>query len=102
VSQTLEATPGVMGVRVVGQADDLTELAVILQSRPDSPDAYATIARMRERLSRLSGADALVGGPTAIDADVDEAAKRDRTVVMPLVRGVVRATLGLLLRAAVA
>jgi RND superfamily putative drug exporter len=102
VSQALEATPGVMGVRVVGQADDLTELAVILQSRPDSPDAYATIGRMRERLSRLSGADALVGGPTAIDADVDEAAKRDRTVVMPLVLGVVLAILGLLMRSIVA
>jgi putative drug exporter of the RND superfamily len=102
VAETLESTPGVVGVRAIGQTDGLTELAVILRSRPDGAAAYATIDRLRERLLSLPGADALVGGPTAIDLDVRRAAARDRSVVMPLVLAVVLVILGLLLRAIVA
>jgi RND superfamily putative drug exporter len=92
----------VVGVRAIGQTDDLTEWALILQSRPDSAAAHATIDQLRERLLSLPGADALVGGPTAIDLDVKKAAARDRAVVMPLVLVVVLVILALLLRAIVA
>jgi RND superfamily putative drug exporter len=101
-ARLVEETPGVAGVRAVGQADGLTQLAVILRSPPDSAAGHATIAALRERLSSVPEADALVGGPTAIDVDVAQAAERDRRVVMPLVLAVVLIVLGLLLRALVA
>jgi RND superfamily putative drug exporter len=102
VAETLESTPGVVGVRAIEQTDGLTELAVILESRPDSAAAYATIDQVRERLLSLPGADAVVGGATAINLDIQRAARRDRSVVMPLVLAVVLVILGLLLRAIVA
>jgi RND superfamily putative drug exporter len=102
VAETLKSTPGVVEARAIGQTDSLTEWAVILQSRPDSAAAYATIDRLREGLLSLPGADALVGGPTAIDLDVQKAGGRDRGVVMPLMLAVVLVILGLLLRAIVA
>jgi RND superfamily putative drug exporter len=99
VSEALKGTPGVVGVREIGQTESLTQLAVILDGRPDSPAAYTTIDRLRER---LMGSDALVGGSTAIDLDVEQAARRDRSVVMPLVLAVVVVVLGVLLRAVAA
>ncbi len=99
VSEALKGTPGVVGVREIGQTEGLTQLAVILDGRPDSPAAYTTIDRLRER---LMGSDALVGGSTAIDLDVEQAARRDRSVVMPLVLAVVVVVLGVLLRAVAA
>jgi RND superfamily putative drug exporter len=50
----------------------------------------------------LPDADAVVGGQTATDLDVQKATERDRNVVMPLVLAVVLVILGLLLRAIVA
>jgi putative drug exporter of the RND superfamily len=98
-SEALKETPGVVGVREIGQTDGLTQLGVILSGPPDSPAAYTTIDRLR---ARLMGSDALVGGSTAIDLDVEQAARRDRSVVMPLVLAVVIVVLGVLLRAVAA
>ena len=102
ITETLQGTPGVAEARAIGRSDGLTEWSLILQSPPDSAEAYATIDRLQERLSSVPGADARVGGPTAIDLDVRKAADRDRNLVMPLVLAVVLVILGLLLRAIVA
>ena len=49
----------------------------------------------------IDGADALVGGSTAIELDTEAAVERDERVVMPLILGVVLVVLLVLLRAIV-
>jgi RND superfamily putative drug exporter len=69
---------------------------------PDSQAAGATIDRVREALHALPGADAMVGGGTAINLDVQRAAAHDSGVIIPLTLGVVVLILMGLLRAVVA
>jgi len=73
-----------------------------LTSAPDSQAAYATIDRVRSAVHAIPGADALVGGNTAVNLDVQRAAARDRNVIIPLILAVVFVILALLLRALVA
>jgi RND superfamily putative drug exporter len=73
-----------------------------LSSPPDSQAAYATIDRVRSAVHAVPGADALVGGNTAITLDVERAAAHDRNVIIPFILAVVFVILALLLRALVA
>jgi len=68
----------------------------------DSTAAYDTVDRVRDAVHAVSGADALVGGNTAINLDVQRAAERDRNLIIPIVLLVVFLILMLLLRAVVA
>ena len=69
---------------------------------PDSQAAYATIDRVRSAVHAVPGADAKVGGTTAINLDVARASAHDRNLIIPLILVVVLIILGLLLRAVVA
>ena len=60
-----------------------------LTSPPDSQAAYATIDRARAAVHAVPGADALVGGNTAINLDVQRAAAHDRDLIIPIVLAVV-------------
>ncbi len=102
VLRTASAVPGVATAVPVAQADGRVQVAAVLRYAPDSPQAYDTVRALRTQLHALPGAGALVGGPTATDYDVRQAAVRDRTLVMPIVLVVVLVILGLLLRAVVA
>ncbi len=73
-----------------------------LTSPPDSHAAYDTINRVRDNVHAVPSADALVGGTTATNLDVQQAAKYDRDLIIPIVLAVVLVILGLLLRAVVA
>jgi len=73
-----------------------------LTSAPDSRAAYDTIDRVRDNVHAVPGADALVGGTTATNLDVQRAAQYDRNLIIPIVLAVVLLILGLLLRAVVA
>ncbi|MGI5239454.1 MMPL family transporter [Dactylosporangium sp. CA-139066] len=73
-----------------------------LVDEPDSAAAYATIDRLRDKVHAIAGADAKVGGTTAINLDVQRAAGRDRDVIIPVVLAVVLLILILLLRSIVA
>lgn len=95
-------TPGVDRVAVAGRADDLVQLSATLTTSQDSRATYDTIDRLRDRLAGVPGAEALVGGNSAIDLDTNRAASRDRLVVMPLILAVVALILALVLRAIVA
>jgi putative drug exporter of the RND superfamily len=57
------------------------------------------VDRVRSALANIPGADAKVGGGTAINKDVAHYAQRDRNVIIPLVLLVVLIVLGILLRA---
>jgi RND superfamily putative drug exporter len=73
-----------------------------LTAPPDSQAAYDTVDRLRARVHAVPGADAQVGGTTAINLDVQRAARHDRNMIIPIILVVVFLILALLLRAIVA
>ncbi|MCL3818183.1 MMPL family transporter [Aeromicrobium wangtongii] len=69
-----------------------------LTSAPDSADAFATIDRARDAVHDVAGADALVGGNTAVNKDVQAASGADNRLIIPIILGVVLLILATLLR----
>jgi RND superfamily putative drug exporter len=69
---------------------------------PDSPAAADTVDRVRAAAHAVPGADAKVGGLTAVNLDIQRAVSRDIKVIIPLILVVVLIILALLLRAIVA
>jgi putative drug exporter of the RND superfamily len=102
LEHALAATPGIQGVSHPAVKDGLAFVQGTLASKPDSAAAYTTIDRARTALHAIPGANAKVGGGTAINLDVEHYAERDRNVIIPLVLVVVMIILALLLRAVVA
>ncbi|MGQ4479847.1 MMPL family transporter [Streptomyces sp. SAS_276] len=70
----------------------------VLEAAADSDAAKGTVARLRTNLHAVAGADALVGGYTAQQYDTQRTAARDRTVIVPIVLGIILLILMLLLR----
>jgi RND superfamily putative drug exporter len=68
----------------------------------DSQAAYDTIDRLRGAVSNVEGADALVGGSSATNLDIQNASRHDRNLIIPIVLLVILVVLGLVLRALVA
>jgi RND superfamily putative drug exporter len=75
---------------------------VTLPGSYDSPQAKAALHRLRAAVHDVPGAHALVGGSTAVNFDVQQAARHDRNLIIPVVLGVILVVLALLLRAVVA
>jgi RND superfamily putative drug exporter len=75
---------------------EVVELSVVLDAAAETPEAFATIERLRD----IDGA--LVGGLDAQALDVDRAQTADQDLVIPLILGLVFLVLVLLLRALVA
>jgi RND superfamily putative drug exporter len=98
----LAGTSGIAAVAPPVIKDGLVYLQGTLASKPDSPAAYATVDRVRAAVHAVPGANARVGGGTAINQDVERYANRDRNLIIPLVLLVVLVILGLLLRSVVA
>ncbi len=96
------ATPGIADVTLPAARAGHAYLEGTLTSAPDSQAAYATIDGVRSAVHAVPGADALVGGNTAINLDVARASAHDRDLIIPLILVVVFVILGLLLRALVA
>ncbi|WP_422736380.1 MMPL family transporter [Micromonospora sp. WMMD729] len=82
--------------------DGRVQLEATLTDPPDSDGAERTIRELREAVHRVPGADAVVGGFTAINVDTSDAAKRDQNVIIPVVLVVIAVILALLLRALLA
>ncbi|MGA8852429.1 MAG: MMPL family transporter [Aeromicrobium sp.] len=104
VASDLGAVEGIdaPSVAVVAQKDGLALIQATLSSAPDSDDAYATIERARASLGDIPDADALVGGQTAINKDVQDAASADNRLIIPIILLAVLLILALLLRSIVA
>ena len=96
------ATRGIAGVTPPAARAGHAYLEGTLTSPPDSQAAYATIDRVRSAAHAVPGADAKVGGNTAINLDVKRASAHDRNIIIPLILVVVFVILGLLLRSLVA
>ncbi|RRR99738.1 MMPL family transporter [Glycomyces terrestris] len=102
VDGVAEAAPALDESGRVRTADGLVEIEAVLEDAPDSDAAVATVERLREAVHAVDGADALVGGPTAIQLDTLETSERDRAVIIPIVLAVILLVLMLLLRSIVA
>jgi RND superfamily putative drug exporter len=66
---------------------------------PASQSAFDAITQVRDAVHTVPGADALVGGTSAIFLDVQTASARDNKVIIPIILVVVMLILMLLLRA---
>ena len=82
--------------------DGRVQLQVTLADAADSPQAIEVISLLRTNVHAVEGADALVGGQTASQLDVDEASLHDRNLIIPVVLLVIFAILMLLLRSVAA
>ncbi len=102
VAAALRSVPGLTDVTQPRLESGHDYLEATLTSAPDSQAAYATIDRTRAAVHAVPGADAIVGGTTAVNLDVQRAAAHDRALIIPIILAVVLIILMLLLRALVA
>jgi RND superfamily putative drug exporter len=98
---TVAATPGVTAVTRPQVRDGYVYLEGTLTSSADSQASYDTVDRLRDRVHAIPGADAKVGGGSAVNLDIQRATRHDTNLVVPLVLAVVLVILGVLLRAIV-
>ncbi|HEY0532868.1 MAG TPA: MMPL family transporter [Actinoplanes sp.] len=102
VRQALAGNPGITSVADPVVKNGLVELDGTLQAAPDSDAAQAVVKQVRTAVHAIPGADAKVGGITAMTIDINDANRHDNQLVIPLVLLVVLVILGLLLRSVVA
>jgi RND superfamily putative drug exporter len=95
-------TPGVTAVTEPVVKNDLVYLEGTLTSSADSQASYDLVDQLRTNVHAIEGAEAKVGGGSAVNLDILRASRHDRDLVVPLVLVVVTIILGLLLRAVVA
>ena len=98
----LATTPGIASVEDPIIKNGYAYLQGNLGSAPDSQAAKSTIDAVRTNVHAVQGADAIVGGNTAVQLDTERASQHDDKVIIPLILLVVLIVLGLLLRALVA
>jgi RND superfamily putative drug exporter len=98
----VRATRGITAVTRPRLVSGHAYLEGTLTAAPNTSAAYATIDRVRAAVHAVPGAQALVGGDTAINLDAQRASTHDRNLIIPLVLVVVLVILALLLRAFVA
>jgi RND superfamily putative drug exporter len=102
-AQIRAAVAGTPGISAAGEPvvkGDLAMIEGLLTAAPDSPEAMATIERLRAAVHPVGGAQ--VGGLTAMVLDINTANDHDNRLIIPLVLLVVLVILGVLLRAVVA
>ena len=102
LASAFKSTPGITGVTGPAVEAGHAYLTGTLTSAPDSQAAYNTIDQVRAAVHAVPGANALVGGNTAINLDISRASAHDRTVIIPVILAVVFLILSLLLRALIA
>ncbi|MHB8718991.1 MAG: MMPL family transporter [Candidatus Dormibacteria bacterium] len=95
-------TPGVASARAVETSGGRVRIDATLEAANGTQPAFDAIEALRGSVHAIAGAGAIVGGESAIELDVDNAAVHDREVVMPLILLVVFAVLALLLRSLLA
>src|SRR6266540_67902 len=98
---------GAMALGLAALSDPVTRnglarLEATLQAQPGTAAADATILGVREAVHAIEGADAKVGGLTAMNLDMSRANSHDNRLIIPLVLLAVLVILAVLLRAIVA
>ncbi|MFJ8017354.1 MMPL family transporter [Streptomyces sp. NPDC096339] len=102
VLQAARRTPGVAAVTPGERTARHARAAAVLADAPGTAASDDTIERLRDNLAQLPGAQALVGGTTAENHDVERATEHDTRLVVPLVLAIVFFVLTALLRSLVA
>ncbi len=113
IARASAAEPVVAAARTVGGVATVAEpvrssdgdwvrVDAVLADPPDSAAAERTVNALRDATHAVPGADALVGGDTAVQIDTERAAADDNRLVIPLILIVVFLVLVVLLRAVVA
>ena len=102
VSTVLSGIPGVADVAPPMIKDGEAFVLGTLTDAPSSMAATRTVERARAAIHKIEGADARLGGSTAITLDIQQSAARDSKVIIPIVLVVVFFILAMLLRAIVA
>ncbi|WP_093778942.1 MMPL family transporter [Streptomyces sp. yr375] len=102
VRAALSGVPGVAAVSTPIVEDGEAMLLGELTDDPSSGAAMRTVERVRTAVHAIDGANAQVGGSTAIVVDTQRAAARDSRVIIPIVLVTVFLLLALLLRSIVA
>jgi RND superfamily putative drug exporter len=102
VKSAFKGVPGITGVTGPLTNDGHAFFQGTLTAAPDSQAAYTTIDKARTAVHAVPGADAMVGGNTAVTLDIAHAADHDRNLIIPIILALVFVILGLLLRAIIA
>jgi RND superfamily putative drug exporter len=103
VGRTVAAVDGVATVTPpVARGRDGVLLNAVLEPEPFSTDAFELVPKIRAAAKRAGRPETLVGGATAVERDLREAAARDTRVIVPVALIVVFLILVALLRALVA
>jgi RND superfamily putative drug exporter len=96
---TSGCAPPALQVKAV---DGRTLIDANLKNRYDTSQATATVKRIRASVHAIPGAQALVGGSTAVNYDTQQASRHDRNLIIPIVLLVILLVLGVVLRAILA
>jgi RND superfamily putative drug exporter len=96
------AAGGVTRVGAPERGEPGTRFDVVLAQDPFAKSGFASIGPLRQDLRDAVGSTALVGGPTAEEADLRTAVQRDTKLLIPLVLAVVFVILLVLLRSVAA
>jgi RND superfamily putative drug exporter len=102
MAAALAGVPGVTGVTQPVVRGGHAYVEGTLTAVPDSAAAFNTVEQARTMLHAVPGANAKVGGGSAVTMDINAASKHDRDLVVPIVLVVVFLILSLVLRALLA
>jgi RND superfamily putative drug exporter len=102
MAAALARVPGVTGVTQPTVRDGYAYVEGTLTTVPDSKAAFDTIDRARTALHAVPGANAKVGGGSAVTMDINAASRHDRNLIVPIVLVVVFLILSVVLRALLA
>jgi RND superfamily putative drug exporter len=103
VRRAVAGADGVASVTgVVARGKQGVLFNAVLEPEPFSTEAFALIPAIRQAARRAGGPSTLVGGATAVESDLREAAARDTRLIVPVALVVVFLILMILLRALVA
>lgn len=108
VTAAVERTEGVSSAATVGESgrpgakalvvDGRVRIDATLEDAADSDAAKGTVARLRDNVHAVDGADELVGGYTAQQYDTQRTAEDDRMLIVPVVLTIILVILIGLLR----
>jgi RND superfamily putative drug exporter len=101
VRTAVSEVPGVASVNPAGTTSNIVRLQAVIEPEPYSTEAYDLIPEIREAAKQAGGPETLVGGATAVEADLRDAATRDTKLIVPIALIVVFLILMVLLRALV-
>ena len=102
VAAAVREAPGVAEVRPGAEGPSGMVLNATLETPPFTTEAFALIPGIREAAKGAGGPDTLVGGGTAVESDLREAAARDTRLIVPIAIFVVFLILIVLLRSLIA